>query len=116
MEQTNRAIVQRTWGLHAVAASASAVSSASTSTSADDPGVGDVVDDAKRLAYGDQFQYEEKFVLPVRGRIPALLYSIGMVVGLAVLTVVTPVRICQMAAGGGGNRVSMVLVFIVGRC
>lgn len=75
MATTNRAIVQRTWGLHAFAASNS-----------EHP-------NAKRLTYGDEFTYEESFILPFTSRILVTLFGISMMISVIVLLVITPVSL-----------------------
>lgn len=75
MAMINRAIVHRTWGLHTLAACANHD------------------DNTKRLTYGDEFTYEESIVLPMRGRIPAIFFSLGIIVTTVVLSVVTPVSV-----------------------
>ncbi|EMD32976.1 hypothetical protein CERSUDRAFT_77029 [Gelatoporia subvermispora B] len=85
MAQPNQSIVQRTWGLHALAT----LSPSGYNLPAQLLGK---VEDLRRRTYGPQFTYREAMILPVPGRIPAVLFSIGFMVTAVILAIFRPVR------------------------
>ena len=84
MVGVNRAVLQRTWGLHELEARRQ-------STHADTNAVGqpDAQAERKRLTYGRQFKYDEFIVMPnvALGVVVAIAFAIGF----ASLTLIAPV-------------------------
>jgi hypothetical protein len=80
----NRAVIQRTWGLHELEARR-----LSTKPSANATDNHDALEASKRLTYGRQFKYEEFIVMP--NAAVGFLVSIALAIGLASLTFMPPV-------------------------
>ncbi|OCH89442.1 NAD(P)-binding protein [Obba rivulosa] len=85
MAQPNRAVVQRTWGLHALAAVSPTGYNLPRHVAAQ-------MEEVQARVYGPQFTYQEAMVLPVPGRVPAVLFSVGFMLTAVILTVFRPVR------------------------
>ncbi|KAL6305121.1 Saccharopine dehydrogenase-domain-containing protein [Sparassis latifolia] len=75
----DRAVVQRTWGLHALAAQSVGLAPEDT-------------DSARRRTYGPRFTYDEGALSPVPWSVPSALISAGWLVGLTLLMIFPPVR------------------------
>ncbi|CCM04780.1 uncharacterized protein FIBRA_06971 [Fibroporia radiculosa] len=80
MMHTNRAIVQRTWGLRALAAQGAR-------------GSAETADEAAQGAYGPRFTYEECLELPwPRGWLPVAVLNVAYYFTMAVLAAFPPAR------------------------
>jgi hypothetical protein len=80
----NRAVVQRTWGLHELEARRLGTNASSNTVSKPDD-----LAERKRLTYGLEFKYDEFMIMP--NATAAILLTIGFWIGLATLTFVPPV-------------------------
>ncbi|KAF9462382.1 Saccharopine dehydrogenase-domain-containing protein [Collybia nuda] len=104
MKPTNKALVQRTFGLlelEALKASGSTNSRSSVTT-------------ARRERYGPNFSYDEFIVMP--SRLAAIMFSAAFAIGFGMLTFVRPfrwlVKKCMTQPGGGPSDESMEKGFI----
>jgi hypothetical protein len=88
MAPTNRAVVQRTWGLHELEARRLAIStnsSAKHSTSIPDT----QASEKQRLTYGRQFKYDE--FLAMSNAVSAVAFGIVFALGAVALMFLPPV-------------------------
>lgn len=89
MTPTNRAVVQRTWGLHELDARRTALRM-NNKASVGAPGIQSLVSEKQRRTYGRQFKYDEFLVMS--NAVSAITFGVVFALGAMALVFIPPVR------------------------